>query len=48
MLRHLSLALLMCLVAGCAGGPPPQHSGCILGDPSGSFKCQALTYQYAP
>ena len=46
MLKLIPVALL-CLLAGCATAPPQRSSACILGDPSGSFACQAETYNYA-
>ena len=41
----LTCLVLLCLLVGCANGPPPQRrSGCIPGDPGGSPECQQQTY----
>lgn len=47
MLKVAALVAL-CLLAACAGTPPPRSTACIPGDPSGSLQCQAETYKHAP
>ena len=42
---RLNYLALLCLLAGCAGAAPQASSGCIPGNPGGSYDCQVENYR---